>query len=1590
MHKQHRTNKLLQGLSQFKGIIRISGRKTRDDRDVERFPYPSQMNPIRSNTITKPFMSQPHLGLERGLKGGHHDSEMSKLSESPLSSPHSDKPVQSFEGGDAAGISESGRVIDGLPPVMNPKKPFASPPGDAKPFPKTQPLDKRPRGQKRPSTANSTVTTTSSATTVKAPGPLLKLKRSFSQLRLNSFSKQQPDVTGSSSAQQQPPPLPSPESANTSAQPTSPSASSSTPARVPKKSSSTPPPSVPPSATQNPSSITTPTTPSQTHPYPNMTASGPLAPMSLPRPVPPPHSGTRHRRVPAQPPKLSLPPVNHRLSLTISPALATDTGPARFSPTVISRPMPLPLSNLPILTPRSDSLKAASSVGASVGRQHLKTMPSLPIQGTGRGVKGHEEADDMEDDESADDDDELDEDEGETSSRLDSSRSGFVAPDTSADSMRLSFDSSVSSVASSSGLDHLPPASGLGASQARGRQRERTPSTGSSYHSALDVLSCSHPPQHPEFVGLGVGIVPILKQPTPPRAFTQQSQASSASASSSNTQPGSSSQTQSRSSAFQGSSLYNIALPEVDTSRIDFSFIPLPQPASSTSPVIDVKGKGKARDIGTTPTTSAMSPTNGTRGIGVDYSYDPSKTPTAATVAAATTSGMYNTGSGGYGNMSGTSAGSFAFRTLNGTPSHFRSSSQNQSQDITGAMQSPTGTIRQALLHHTGGGVGTGNNSSGDYFSAKGLGSGFGGATSSPRPAPVAYHHHHSRPPASSNNTSYTSHSRSQNLQHSVALSPSPSSPVQTPRLGVGGLGDMKSPASLFSGMPPRRSSTLMVQPQKTDSPARDVRGMAGGRHQAHNLAPHHKLNLEVLHSKNIALPEVDTSRIDFSFIPLPQPASSTSPVIDVKGKGKARDIGTTPTTSAMSPTNGTRGIGVDYSYDPSKTPTAATVAAATTSGMYNTGSGGYGNMSGTSAGSFAFRTLNGTPSHFRSSSQNQSQDITGAMQSPTGTIRQALLHHTGGGVGTGNNSSGDYFSAKGFGSGFGGATSSPRPAPVVYHHHHSRPPASSNNASYTSYSRSQNLQHSVALSPSPSSPVQTPRLGVGGLGDMKSPASLFSGMPPRRSSTLMVQPQKTDSPARDVRDDKIKEDDGHVNLRRGDSEAPPAFSSISTPAATAMTKKQNRLSTASHYLRRRRSMPMYDESSEPPPYPTFAPHPPSKYKVMPREDEGRERLPPYTNPIYLKAIMPRKMEFSSPGVQAKDRKWRRVMCVLDGTALRVYKCPPGHAGVGVIGEWWEKQVGAGDVSSQPSHAGAVSNIQIETRETRRLAEERRDLERQIQRIIKSEDGAPDRPRTASSVSMGQTPTMSSSSSSRSRFAQFLKPGTRHTRSKSDVHMSERNNPSPSPRQSLNIPMSGSGSMTPSGSVGSTRSPSPFPGSGNLRAQTPMSSVTAVDSISTGRGTPLSSLTFSSSRMQQQQQQQALATEQKFLYTNRERDFLPHPDSTDLVRVYTLQHAESGIGNDYSKRKNVIRLRLEGEQFLLQARDVTGVVEWIEALQAATSIALDLDERPMPRGPLFPRRRRRRRPQTETTGPGATEGGQTTSSTVTNAPVATM
>jgi hypothetical protein len=319
-------------------------------------------------------------------------------------------------------------------------------------------------------------------------------------------------------------------------------------------------------------------------------------------------------------------------------------------------------------------------------------------------------------------------------------------------------------------------------------------------------------------------------------------------------------------------------------------------------------------------------------------------------------------------------------------------------------------------------------------------------------------------------------------------------------------------------------------------------------------------------------------------------------------------------------------------------------------------------------------------------------------------------------------------------------------------------------------------------------------------------------------------------------------------------------------------------------FLRRRSSMPSYSGlSSPPPPYPTFAPFPRPPV-IQPREDEGAEKLPPYTNSIHLKAILPRKMEFTKPGVQAKDRKWRRVICVLEGTMFRVYQCPPRVAGVSAIEGWWERRVGVGDVSNsastQTSATTLINGPSIRSAQGSDPLRQNQNKEEQ---------------RNQSSATLTITPKMEPK---RSRLAvPFLRSVKTHMRSRSDGAQETRQ---------------GSFGGTPRASL-------------SLRASSPVAS--SQSSAWSGNGTPRSS----------------------------PREEVPDPDPADLIKTYSLQRAECGLGLDYVKRKNVIRVKLDGEQFLVQAKEAMEVVAWIEGIQTGTNVALDLDERAMPRGPLFPR-----------------------------------
>ncbi|KAK2009811.1 PH domain-containing protein [Colletotrichum eremochloae] len=85
------------------------------------------------------------------------------------------------------------------------------------------------------------------------------------------------------------------------------------------------------------------------------------------------------------------------------------------------------------------------------------------------------------------------------------------------------------------------------------------------------------------------------------------------------------------------------------------------------------------------------------------------------------------------------------------------------------------------------------------------------------------------------------------------------------------------------------------------------------------------------------------------------------------------------------------------------------------------------------------------------------------------------------------------------------------------------------------------------------------------------------------------------------------------------------------------------------------------------------------------------------------------------------------------------------------------------------------------------------------------------------------------------------------------------------------------------------------------------------------------------------------------------------PDSPPWVRkasldkAYSLQHADVGIAADYKKRRYVIRVRAETDQFLLSCIELSTMVKWLEALFAAIDVAAPIDDRDYPRDQSIPR-----------------------------------
>lgn len=343
--------------------------------------------------------------------------------------------------------------------------------------------------------------------------------------------------------------------------------------------------------------------------------------------------------------------------------------------------------------------------------------------------------------------------------------------------------------------------------------------------------------------------------------------------------------------------------------------------------------------------------------------------------------------------------------------------------------------------------------------------------------------------------------------------------------------------------------------------------------------------------------------------------------------------------------------------------------------------------------------------------------------------------------------------------------------------------------------------------------------------------------------------------------------------------------------------------------LRRQRSLPMYTNATEPPPYPQFQSRA-NPINISPREEEGREQLPTYTNSIYLAAVMPRKMEFTAPGFQSRDRKWKRAYCVLEGTMFKVYKL---HNGV--VEDWWERTVGASDKTSiDPGAIGAAGSIRVSAI---------RESDRQRGEFSKA-DASP-RQEEAGTTTEPQASTSMAASQSRSKLHSLLHPSRAH-RDKNDR---------------LGVPSSASRSRlsfdTPRDDSRSTLAATPRRQSmDSARSGLSSSASSRIlgrhgsgDSSNTATSGSTSTTSVSSPRSPRTPITTPATSHFSSISTTAHQPEGEH-DDRDLLRKYTLQGAESGLASDYLKRKNVIRIRMEGEQFLLQAKDVPAVIEWIE------------------------------------------------------------
>lgn len=322
--------------------------------------------------------------------------------------------------------------------------------------------------------------------------------------------------------------------------------------------------------------------------------------------------------------------------------------------------------------------------------------------------------------------------------------------------------------------------------------------------------------------------------------------------------------------------------------------------------------------------------------------------------------------------------------------------------------------------------------------------------------------------------------------------------------------------------------------------------------------------------------------------------------------------------------------------------------------------------------------------------------------------------------------------------------------------------------------------------------------------------------------------------------------------------------SSTSSPIRPTTSRR-----ATSENLKRRRSMD--DHLVRPPGYEELKSRPGFKPPVA-RDEEGRESLPGYFCHVHIEGYLPRKMEFSAPGVQSRDRSWKRYYFVLHGTALSVYK----H-----------------DVHKHPVKDAAVRPVpEVDEADSAQL-HVHKPGERRLSILQASQAGSTDRrgSTTEHNGTTGATRSNSMDTSSTTSTARRFSSASSTTSANSN------------------------GNVTANANVNASSSAS-------------TSSITRNDvkdaSLFSGSSTNGNSLRRPSVSVPAPQPSSAT------VHAREIASHLPFHGSNQLIKQYTLQNAESGLAADYVKKRNVVRVRAEGEQFLLQTESSREVVDWIE------------------------------------------------------------